>query len=264
MKKRTQGEGKIITQFKKFAKTKKYNNFVKVIRKEAMIPEGGFSYDSASDAINLYTTPSITPVPEEPKEGYISHFVERSAPIILEHFGLKNRYLQAIVKYHIILNTFLFDELNHLQKHENTCSLEEAEYELENYMLPDSRDEFGGFSLSAHNDYVFNEIMKYPISIRIDPSTSQRDVVDFIESNWSDIKGLKEKYSKADRYSFKNSRTTSNKKIEERDDFIWDHKDLPSKEILAILYREFGSKGIYNMDEGAIRKVISAQKKIRQ
>lgn len=103
--------------------------------------------------------------------------------------------------------------------------------------------------------------MAFPIAIRISPYATQRDLIDFVKSEaiWkNEIQFLQDKYRSKD---IKIGKIKSkNEKIQKRNDFIYEHKDLPRKEIMSMANRKFG----INIDYGHIGKIISLENKKRK
>ncbi len=97
----------------------------------------------------------------------------------------------------------------------------------------------------------------YPIIIRINPYASEREIVDFIRKSYTrEIKPIQE------RYKDENIRLGKIRKkkqgIQERDDFVYNNREKPYKEIRRLL----GEQNIF-IDDGLIGKIISRETKKR-
>lgn len=101
----------------------------------------------------------------------------------------------------------------------------------------------------------------YPVSIRVSPYASLRDILDYIQRIYKyDISHIQNKY-KRDNIRLGKVRK-KNDFIRKRNDFIYKNKSLPRKEIMKLLGAEFGVDKI--IDVGLIGKIISEEKKIRE
>lgn len=100
----------------------------------------------------------------------------------------------------------------------------------------------------------------YPVLMAISPIASQRELISYLKSFYNvRIKPLQEK-SKA---SLTDSPAKTRKKktsIRERNEFIYQHRTLPRKEIMKLVSDHFGEY----LDYGHIGKVISLEKSKRE
>ncbi len=106
----------------------------------------------------------------------------------------------------------------------------------------------------------------FPVAIRISPYASQRDLLDFIKNKhvwYNKIESLQKQYRDKDEAIGKSR--TKNKEVQKRNDFIYKHRNLPRREIMRLLiglHKE--NKRVWEIDEAAISKVISLEKKKRK
>jgi hypothetical protein len=132
--------------------------------------------------------------------------------------------------------------------------------------------EFGSCGLFLVSDVVaeiddpFGELVQqsdnasYPIAIRISPYASQRDLIDFIKNKgiWQNqIEPLQKRYRQSNIKIGKIK--TRKRKIQERNDFIYDQRQKPLKEIRSIL-----AKQKIFLDDGHISKIISLERNRRK
>lgn len=106
-------------------------------------------------------------------------------------------------------------------------------------------------------DLSKDEIKNYPIIIRISPYASKRDILNYIERTYSFINHFQENYRDRDIRIGKFK--TRNSYITERDDYIWENRNLPRREILKLLIKKYGNS--IQIDEGCIGKIISNKNK---
>lgn len=101
----------------------------------------------------------------------------------------------------------------------------------------------------------------FPIAVRISPYASLRDILDFIRRAYKyEIKFLQEQYrEKGIKLGKFKKRKTS---IQERNEFIYQNRNLPRKEIMRLVTDKFG--GNNSIDYGYIGKIISMEKKKRK
>jgi hypothetical protein len=97
-------------------------------------------------------------------------------------------------------------------------------------------------------------IRAYPVSINLHKLASKRDVLDFIEKNWD----LIESYFELSRN--KKHRIRSRKNLN-RDNFIWENRNVGANEIKRLLDEKFPENGLVYFD---IHKIISNERKRRQ
>lgn len=119
------------------------------------------------------------------------------------------------------------------------------------------REEIGGL-------FEISDDIVYPISIRISPYASQRDIVNFIENKsvWKNsIKFLQDKYKEKDIMIGRVRRKDN--QIQKRNDYIFKHRNLSRKEIVHLVYKKFPELSD-PIDEGSVGKVISLERKKRK
>ena len=118
------------------------------------------------------------------------------------------------------------------------------------------RDEEGKFrdTLDASND---KDLPSYPISIRISPYASERDIISFVKNSYKYfIEPIQRKYR-----DNKNKLWKIRKKPNSaRDKFIYSQKAKPRKQISELVTNKFGDI----LDVGEIAKIISIETKRRQ
>ncbi len=103
---------------------------------------------------------------------------------------------------------------------------------------------------------IRNEV--YPIFLRISPYATQREIIDFVKMQSIYIKKSQKKYQDSHSQIGK-SRTRKEGKIS-RNQFIFEHKDLPRKEIMHLVTDKFAE----TLDYGHIGKIISLESKKRE
>ena len=103
-------------------------------------------------------------------------------------------------------------------------------------------------------------IYAHPISIKVSPYASKRSILDWIEKNFGAVQKLQAQYKnpeiKIGQYRTKNTR------IQQRNKFIWDNRNLSRQIILGKIKTKFGSS--LNLGYQDIAKIISLEKKRRK
>ena len=104
------------------------------------------------------------------------------------------------------------------------------------------------------------DIEHYPVSVRISPYASKRDILNYIERFYPYILHLQKDYkdTKIKIGKFK----TRKSNIQERNDFIYKNRNLSRKEIMHLVGDKFGPNAV--IDYGYIGKIISMEKKKRK
>lgn len=98
----------------------------------------------------------------------------------------------------------------------------------------------------------------YPIAIRISPNASLTQIRNFITSTYDEmILPMQNKYKKQTLVAKVRKK---NQKIQQRDDFIFQNRDMPRREIMRIL----GENGFDIIDPGHISRIISTQREMRK
>lgn len=110
-------------------------------------------------------------------------------------------------------------------------------------------------------DVQEDDDLLYPIAVRISPHASLRDILDYIKTTYHyQISFLQKKYKDKNIKlgKFKKRKTI----IQERNEFIYQNRDLPRQEIMKLVTDKFGSKN--TIDYGYIGKIISLEKRKRK
>ncbi len=171
-----------------------------------------------------------------------------------------NRYYSLLLRNYVFYNKLFFDELEpYRDPTYDLCRLVSKDEEIEHFTLPD--DEETTISIDDHNDRVYSLIGSHPISIRFRPEISQKTLIGFIKDNWAEIEALQKEY--ADPTTSKYGKTFRNPLIKERDDLVWENRELSRNKIVGLLQKRYGSNSRLCCDEGTINKIISREKKKR-
>lgn len=80
-------------------------------------------------------------------------------------------------------------------------------------------------------------ITLYPIHLCISPMATQRDVLAYVAKNWNEIRSLLDSYHRA-------PPTIRKRREDARDQFIWEHRTVPSKELADMVRHEFPGESL--------------------
>ncbi len=259
----TKGEKKILLQFERFTETNLFKEEVQRIRKLLKLPKNGLVM--TQEDTKKFSDISYVPTnfPTKPIiDGYPPmRTLNLESRKIIDLLPIHNIYLHLLVKNYIIFNKFFYDELTAQKEYfhiANVCELEDAQFEFEEYAPNDDPDSF--FSIRSYTEMLEKKLWRYPVVLRIHPDASQRDIIEYIKSHWPLLKTYQEQYINRTKIgSFKNSKTAVNTINKERNDFIYENRRLPSREIAHLL----AEKKMY-LDVGHILKIISLEKAKRE
>ena len=232
----SQDTEKVLNYFNIVVKTDYFVNFVKETRQKNGIPENGFK-----DKNGAYP---LVPEEFEAQEGSVCGALNKDFYIreviskkICQKFGLDPAFYLDYVLTFVYYNILFSNQA--IQTHSGLFVIEESEGK--------------GYQ---------NKL--YPILIRLSPYASQRDLISFIKNKdvWKNqIKVLQEKYKNK---TIKIGKFRSkNKRIQERNDFIFAHRGLTRKKIVSLVMDKF--RDVSNtIDEGSVSKIISLENKVRK
>lgn len=281
---RTQAEMKIFVQFQKITQTEKFENAVREARESLGIPRNGFTpsdEDLEMLPSRFWIPTSFTPNDIEPEE-FVLRCSDALRPIAAMMF-LCGSYYYNLIRCYVFYNQFYFEELPQLGywiRPTSLCTIfddkahieelapsnaysailsgycDEVEYKEHARTDEDLMNEMSAY---LYVDSMKQKVRDYPISIKIHPEASQRDVIDFIKANWQAISQLQEDHRDPVQPAVKYGRIKVNQKNQERNQLIYDNKDLPTNEIRHLL-----SERGWFLDDGHIRKIISLEKQKRE
>jgi hypothetical protein len=229
-----QGHQKILNYFREVVDSQSFQEFLKRAKLKYKIPEDGFT-----DSTKMYLFP--------PKRWVLKNNEEKIAE-------LENEIEEICRKYHLhflddsTIKTYLF-----------YCVIDFPVPEMSNVCLVSDLVEEKTMSLNKKiresNDLLF------PIAIRLSPRASERDILEYVKATYEKrIAPLQNKYRNEEVKIGKFKRRKSS--IIERNEFIYQNRNLPRKAILEMLYKKYGFD--LEMDEGYMGKIISMEKKRRK
>lgn len=244
-----QGLQKVLNYLDYFIDSDFFQNEIKALREKYKIPPDGFikcDYDKISEHDIFYVPPEWCFVKNKQCIKKLNIDIKK----IAKKLPLKNHYLHLIIKVYLFHNFVIKNKESFLSS-ENLCKvINERERFFEYY----------GADPEFYLECIKNENLTYPISIRLSPYASQRDILDFIKNNFFLIKSSQDKYIKQ-KSKFSRIKTKDYRK-QERNRFIYEHRNLPRKKIMKLVADKFGYDDV--IDYGHIGKIISVEKKKRK
>lgn len=213
-----------------------FQKTINELRKNYRIPGGGFKTNDNS-YLSLISTKEITDIIQE-------------LNILCTKINLPDWYWVDASLDYLFFNQVNFSNNTSRTTPDNLCQISD---------VGGGTDDFKIGKIGEITEKYLNK--KYPIVLRISPYASERDILNFIKENNEIIKFLQREYG--DKDSQIGKIRTKNKKKQERNDFIYEHRHLPLKEISKLI-REKSSSPDDIIDEGLIGKIKSIETKRRK
>jgi hypothetical protein len=227
----TQGRAKLERYFTGLLKTEEFQNVIVDLRKRYGYPEGGYKQGITYNLGNW----------GERKE--LLRKLDKELESVCTKYGLHFVYWGDVIRS-VMSNELPFLPID---PGADLCMITDLKNEAEEPFMKEIQD-------------ADNEL--FPIAIRISPFATQRDIVDFIKKNDAFISQMQEQYLK----ELKGVRIGKTKKrrteIEERNDFIYENRELPRRKIMELLTEKYGPEK--TLDMGHISKIISLEKQKRK
>lgn len=231
----TQGRAKLERYFYALLKTEDFQNTIRDLRRRYGFPEGGYK---AGIRYNL------------------GNWGERK-----EMLRKLDKELEGVCKKHGLHFVYWGDILRAVI----STGDENGEYEFpvdpgaDLCMIADLRNEAEEPFMKEIQDA---DNFLFPIAIRVSPFATQRDIIDFIKKNEIFIARLQQHYRKDLKGVGIGKIKKRNSEIQERNDFIYQNRNLPRRKIMELLTEKYGAKK--TLDMGHISKIISLEKQRRK
>ncbi len=232
--------------FEEFVRKEEVVNFVKELRKELNLPLEGIDFTKEDEEaltgrieILMYTPERVVKLSQSTNENRAL----QACNIFTREQSRSSIYISTLLRFYVFFNKTM-DLVMKISDHYNDYL--RIEY------LP---SELSGRSKEHFYDHYDAVSKKNPVALLIDPEVSQRQIQDFISHNWTTIRSYREK-KPVITYKRKKS------KIQERNDFIYQHRDLPRREIMMKVTDKYGPDGV--IDYAYVGKIISLERKKRE
>jgi hypothetical protein len=269
-----QSDKKLLTKFKKHVETSDFEDEVRAIRLEIGVPIDGLSLVEQEDKdhlwLSLYTPIALRQQYPEKIPKFLGTTV-RAVKRLADKLAFSSMYFEQVITCYILYNQFFFDEILEQWPKlglESLCKIVDAKMEIEEYisqedaqtLATESHPEDDSLLTNMYTAMQHRSLDKYPLALRIHPEASKRDIVDYLNKHWGYIRMLQETYRVTSGTALRHAKTSRNEKIDKRNEFIYEQRDLPRREINKLLIAE----GFSSMDVGSIGKIISNIKKERE
>lgn len=229
------GSKRVWSYFSDITRKEIFIEAVKDIRKKYDIPKNGFKIRN-----NTYSIPDEWRYVNDERK---NEKLKNDISFLCEKIHLNPSSFNNVLETYLFYNEFIYlDELPHLDY--GLCSI--STESDEKFFKEDNEK----------NNQIFLDEKFFPILLKISPYASKREILEFINKNFTEIKKLQKPYVNKD---IRLGRIQK-KKNQERDDFIYNHKHLSLKKILKLISERFDEV----LDEGHIGKIISIEKNRRK
>jgi|GEM_PF-2917561 len=254
----TKSAQQTVVFFEEFIRKNEVADFIKRFRQYLNLPQRGLSFteEDKNDLVN-YPLNAFLYIPQRARSLFPK--IDREKPmriintckVFVKQQGVDSFYIDSMLTLFLFFNKTIDIPLRISNDRNDLLKLEHIPSELSWFS---NKDHYLLKRAYEHFDYISK---KYPIALYINPKASQRQIQDFLAKNWSFIK-THEKDVKTNVSGHKKK----NKSKQERNDFIYQNRNLPRKKIMEMIIEEFPSSEI--VDYGYIGKIISLEKKRRE
>jgi hypothetical protein len=228
--KKTSGHTKLINFLEQLIRNEPFIKELQIIRKKYDIPYDGFGFlFSSKEEAEIFAFKYPSDWDSSPKN---IKSVDNDLDVLTKKFDLG-----PVENWRDELKFILFYDYVHLK-------------DMMDLSLIDEVGVKGG-------DSMWNA-KTHPIAIRITPYASQRDVINYIKANFNKlVLPIQNKYRSPNmKLGIHRTKGEHNQYIH---DFIYDHRDVPAKELVGSVLRIFG----VSMDHAHIQKIKDIEKKKR-
>ncbi len=205
--------------------------FILKLRKKLEIPEVGFELTNTElgklmeshffiPSLMLNKTLSTQKV-------IISKLRLLEKKIMIMNFNAMSAILRAFLFY----NAYNYEFASYLISKWSLCKIINLQDELLEYQ-PGNK-----YTNESFFGHLKHEKKYYPISIRINPYVGQRELINFIESNWSEIK--KEQTSFVEKSNPFINYKVKRAEFRDRDRLIFENRHLPERDICKLIKQHF-------------------------
>ncbi len=251
MKETNTGAQKIINYLEEFINSYRFQNEITKIREKYKIPPKGYEL-SQNDKIQMKKSDNFY-FPALYKDEFVNLIIPfgRDLEKIQKMTHLRFIGFKKILYLYLFHNILFKDILIPYLEKVNLCK------------VADSADEYNDFYLGndapMYLDHVNRENEHFPLHLRISPYASKRDIIRFIEKNFSNlIKPLQEKYKDPDT----NLGKVKKRRKRERNNLIYDFRSRGMT--LDQIKDAISTKSAENLGYEDIGKILSLERKRRK
>lgn len=238
----TQSMQKIMNYLLDYVESEDFQLQIKNLRKKVGIPEEGLPY-TLSDK-DTFRARSLFYMPEGVTQAQAKR-ANLGLREITKDFPVRELDITIGFRMYFFHNQIFMDNFEDGIFFSNLCK------------IVDLRGDFQEYA-PIYEERMENLIKHYPVAILLRPETSQRDVVEYVKRAWDYLESMKEPY--LDPHTRVGKTRKKNPKIKARNDFIYENRALPRKEIASMVAKKFGDF----MDHGSVGKIVSLETKRRK
>lgn len=259
MTKISQSKRKLLNYLDNYIDSDNFQDEVKDLREKFKIPQEGYELAEEQrkklilegtcgdgDICGAFYLPKKWGV----KKTSIIRDLNLSLRALTEKFPLVDMDIMLVFKIYLFHNIKLYKLLEGGLDEVDLCRIADIKGDLEEFeFLAPSKEVVDIFKRTYSS---------YPIVIKLHPAVTQRDLVDYIRSNWPKIDFFLSQYR--DEESKLGKIKTRNISKKTRNDFIYENRQLPRRQIKEMVEATFGEE----LDYEYIGKIISEERKRRK
>ena len=226
------------------------------LRKKYKIPLNGLPFSEREKGLAIQDSIIYFP------DGFIKNKsmigqISKDLNVITEKFPIKHLGIQSVIRVYFFHNIIMDDIINSSTETENLCKIADSNDDMLEECINDS-----GLR-KIYLQHFKTENHSFPVSLKINPRASKRDVLRFIEKHWMLIDRKLSKYS--DRYGKLGKVRSRNPLVKKRDKIIFENEGKTYREIKKILRdNKIPENLIESIDPGSMGKIRSIERKRRK
>lgn len=251
-----QAQQKLFNALDEFVDSADFQRTIKDLRQKFDIPSDGFSLpqELKEKINNSRLVDNVFAIPKEMQKRGLPYLKEINIAMRKEcsKFPFNDMNFLFFFNAYLFYNNKFFEPLKNAIGEVNICKTINIYDEIrELQCFYPSDDSLLGLK---------NKYKSYPVAIFLHPSISQRDLVGYIKDNWPFIQYNLNRYKKVSGEIGRAKK--KNLIVKERNNFIYQNRHLPRKEIMRLITDKFDIGRM--VDYAYIGKIISAEKKRRK
>jgi len=254
--KKTQGSEKLKNYFLTLIKSDYFNNFINDCKNKYKIPKNGFKGFKTRKKKNR---PPRCPDEWGGKLKLNNNYFKLVKDI--ENF-CKEKKLYYYHFYDGIYNFIVYNQPINVDFYDLCLMCDLVYRDNIRQALKESSSKKESLMLKYMDEHMRDENLLYPVSIKISPYASLRDITDYIRKNSQIIKELQKGHINK---KIKIGKIKTKKQaIQERNEFIYNNRRESRKKIVSMVSSTFPEKITRSIDEGSVGKIISLEQKRRK
>ncbi len=252
MKKVNQSKKKLLNSLEHFVDSDYFQDGIIKLRKELKIPKNGYKITKdIREAFEMYALPGKLGISPDGQE-YLD--IIKDIAKITDKFPIRDRGLEFFFFAYLFYNEKIFEIFEGIIGTDLCGIVDITSYYEDDYSYLSGEETGVEIALNLLEE----EFRDYPVVIKLNPNVSQRDLTDYIETNWRHISRCLSNHKIKE--SKLNKTKTRDSLIKKRNDFIYKRRNMPVEDLCKIVnekfHKDFGYQDIY--------KIISEERKRRR